>query len=49
MWPAWLVITTPDPPKAITRLISSRTLAAPTRSTAMMAAGDAWAGDNPAV
>jgi hypothetical protein len=49
MWPAWLAITTPDPPKAITRLNSSRTWATPTKSTAMMAAGDAWAGDSPAV
>ncbi len=49
MWPAWLAMTMPDPPGAMTRPNSSRTWATPTRSTAMMACGDAWAGDSPAV
>jgi hypothetical protein len=39
----------PEPPGAITRPNSSKTYATPTRSTAMIAAGDACAGDRPAV
>ena len=34
MWPAWLAITTPDPPAAMTWPNSSSTKATPTRSTA---------------
>src|SRR5215213_3704718 len=49
MWPAWLAITIPDPPLAMIRPNSSRTNATPTRSTAMIASGDACAEESPAV
>ena len=49
IWPAWLAMTMPEPARAMIRPNSSRTNATPTRSTAMIAAGDACAGDRPAV
>ena len=39
----------PEPPGAMTRPNSSRTNATPTRSTAMIASGEACAGESPAV
>jgi hypothetical protein len=45
MWPAWLAITMPEPPGAITSPRASMTCAVPIRSTVRIACGDACVGD----